>query len=1156
MKTKFLYYIFALFIISWPGLSISQPISTTVATDQFCPGDIVVPVSVTNCNGIGAISLVLQFNTTTLTYLSYENVHPQLTGGNLIVNQVSDKIYIGWASSTAANVGNGMLIALRFSGATGTSSLTWDTQTQGNCEYSDVNGNVLPSTFTNGTVTVYGFPTVNQQPVDHTVLAGQNTNFSISASGSGLSYRWQISPDNGNNWVDLNNGGYYSGVTNPTLNVNNVQFEMNGFWYRCRVEGICTPNAFSDPGVLTVIFPITTSVPTQYYCPGLLEIPVTADTLKGVAAFSMALAYNSSVLTYQGYQNVDPMFSGGNFVVNATPSHVYITWASTTPITSISVDMVELLFQSVTGTGTFVWDTQTAGACEYSDLNGNEIISVFTNGQANIYVTPQITNQPVNRVVPENTNTNFSLTALGSGLAYQWQISTDGGTVWNDLNNGGHYIGVTNPTLNITNCLLSMNDYMYRCIVGGYCPPIVNSNEVTLTVLANITTICGTVAECPGPLNVPVNVTHFVNVASFSLTLNFNESALTWNGYQNLHPSLSGGDFIANAAGGKVYITWTSTTPVSFGDDLLIEFLFTGVTGVSALTWDTQTLGNCEYSDINGNLIYTTFTNGNATVHSIPAITSHPVNKTVLAGVNATFSVTATGTGLSYNWQESSDGGSNWNFISNGTYYSGATAATLTVKTPPLSFNGNMYRCRVSGTCPPELFSDTATLYVLNFISTSASNVSNSCSGNISLPVDVSNCTGVGAISLTLNYNPSLLEYSGYENLHSEISTGFLIVNAAGGQVKMSWASTNPADIGTGTLINFKFTADPGISTPVTWDTQTPGNCEYSDVNGNIIPSVYYNGTITVVANALVVSAGNDTTINQGSTIQLNGSVSGGTGPYNYSWTPTDWLSNPTIADPMANPPVTTTYTLTVTDNIGCYGLDDMTITVESVGFDVSLKAYFEGPFNGSSMNTTLNSQSYLPLNQPYNISPWNYTGMESVTAIPNLNVVDWVLVELRDAADAASAGSVTRIARQAGFILNSGNIVATDGSSPMLFNVTITQNLFAVIWHRNHLAVISGNPLMQVGNTFSYDFSTGVNQVYGGINAHKEVGMGIWGLIGGDGKPDGQINNGDKLDVWVPQAGSSGYYAGDFNLDGQVNNNDKNDLWKPNGGKATQVPF
>ena len=44
-----------------------------------------------------------------------------------------------------------------------------------------------------------------------------------------------------------------------------------------------------------------------------------------------------------------------------------------------------------------------------------------------------------------------------------------------------------------------------------------------------------------------------------------------------------------------------------------------------------------------------------------------------------------------------------------------------------------------------------------------------------------------------------------------------------------------------------------------------------------------------------------------------------------------------------------------------------------------------------------LNLLNYIPTTQPYNIAPWNYTGTESVTTIPNSNVIDWVLVELRE---------------------------------------------------------------------------------------------------------------------------------------------------------------
>jgi len=58
-----------------------------------------------------------------------------------------------------------------------------------------------------------------------------------------------------------------------------------------------------------------------------------------------------------------------------------------------------------------------------------------------------------------------------------------------------------------------------------------------------------------------------------------------------------------------------------------------------------------------------------------------------------------------------------------------------------------------------------------------------------------------------------------------------------------------------------------------------------------------------------------------------------------------------------------------------------------------------------------------------------------------------------------------------------------------------------------------------------------------------------------GDGLPDGQVGNSDKIEVWSLQSGCSGYLTGDFNLDGQVNNSDKVDYWCPNTGSGSQIP-
>ena len=221
----------------------------------------------------------------------------------------------------------------------------------------------------------------------------------------------------------------------------------------------------------------------------------------------------------------------------------------------------------------------------------------------------------------------------------------------------------------------------------------------------------------------------------------------------------------------------------------------------------------------------------------------------------------------------------------------------------------------------------------------------------------------------------------------------------------------------------------------------------------------------------------------------------------------------------------------------------------------LDLKVFLEGSFNGVEMNNELNTGNYLPLNQPYNIMPWNYEGTESVLAIPNLDVVDWVLVEIRDTVNASLAGSETTVEKAAGFLLKNGSIVGMDGLSPLIFKKTISDSIFAVVWHRNHLGLISSAGPMETGGIYYFDFTTGFDQAYGGINALKEITTGIFGMIGGDFNADGIIDGLDRSGTWAPSAGKKGYLKGDGNLGGQINNQDKNDLWFNNLTSQSQVP-
>src|SRR5207237_418861 len=87
-------------------------------------------------------------------------------------------------------------------------------------------------------------------------------------------------------------------------------------------------------------------------------------------------------------------------------------------------------------------------------------------------------------------------------------------------------------------------------------------------------------------------------------------------------------------------------------------------------------------------------------------ITAQPSNQVVCSGATASFSVTATGTALTYQWQLSTDNGTTFNNIAAATASSFTTAATVAAD------NGKQYRVVVGGTCSPSVTSSAATLTV------------------------------------------------------------------------------------------------------------------------------------------------------------------------------------------------------------------------------------------------------------------------------------------------------------------------------------------------------------------------------------------------------------------------------------------------------------
>ena len=337
----------------------------------------------------------------------------------------------------------------------------------------------------------------------------------------------------------------------------------------------------------------------------------------------------------------------------------------------------------------------------------------YQNGTVTIYAAPSITSQPSNKTIYEGSNTSFSIGAGGRTLSYHWQSRPDEGSLWVDLANGGHYGNVTSSTLNIYNATLEMNGRQYRCVVSGECEPETVSNQAILTVrqlLPTIATSAGSLNTCSGTeFGIPITVTNFIGVGAVSLALQYNANILTYTGYEWANSHLSNGELHVNASEGVVYITWMSVAGATIGNGTLLWINFTGVAGNSALTWQSAF---CEYSNTEGYLFPTTFSNGNVHVQQENfEITSHPVNQDVVMGESASFSIDTEGQNLTFQWCVSEDEGASWTALESNTLYAGVNTETLLVNTTTFDMNGNLYRCEVNGSCGLK-YSNSALLTV------------------------------------------------------------------------------------------------------------------------------------------------------------------------------------------------------------------------------------------------------------------------------------------------------------------------------------------------------------------------------------------------------------------------------------------------------------
>lgn len=88
-------------------------------------------------------------------------------------------------------------------------------------------------------------PSITTQPGNATVKAGETATFTIAASGTDLTYQWQIDRNDGNGWVNID------GATAASYTTSTVDISCNGFKYQCVVSNSAGTDT-SNTAVLTV----------------------------------------------------------------------------------------------------------------------------------------------------------------------------------------------------------------------------------------------------------------------------------------------------------------------------------------------------------------------------------------------------------------------------------------------------------------------------------------------------------------------------------------------------------------------------------------------------------------------------------------------------------------------------------------------------------------------------------------------------------------------------------------------------------------------------------------------------------------------------------------------------------------------------------------
>ncbi|MFC2090530.1 PKD domain-containing protein [Bacteroidota bacterium] len=294
---------------------------------------------------------------------------------------------------------------------------------------------------------------------------------------------------------------------------------------------------------------------------------------------------------------------------------------------------------------------------------------------------PVITSQPADSTICEGSDASFSVIASGSGLTYEWFV--DNGTTVSSIVNNTVYTGQGTSELQISGADQSYNQYKYFVEISNGVDPLVRSDTALLAtdLLPVIQTQPAKDVICESS-----DASFEVSATGTSLTyqwyestdgVNFNPITEDYeiNGYAYFETSklrIFNVDRSANNNKYRVVISSGACTPGVQSENALLE------------------------------------------VKDYTEITAQSQDITVCEGTEASFSVTAGGSDLTYQWKVDMNDGNGYVDISGSdTKYSGALTADLKKTTTiAASDDGTSYKVYVSGYCYPSEESDPIALNV------------------------------------------------------------------------------------------------------------------------------------------------------------------------------------------------------------------------------------------------------------------------------------------------------------------------------------------------------------------------------------------------------------------------------------------------------------